>query len=79
MGAGQYLLRGAQERGAGDEPYFRRTYTFLGTGKSEPSLPRYEEVRRMISRAMVDVLHGQQMDRVLGRLEFDANRTLRGS
>ncbi|MEW6754959.1 MAG: extracellular solute-binding protein, partial [Candidatus Latescibacterota bacterium] len=63
----------------GYDPYIRRAYTFLGRGKSEPSLPRYEEVRKLVAKAMVDVLNGQDMDRVLSRLEWEANQTLPGS
>jgi multiple sugar transport system substrate-binding protein/sn-glycerol 3-phosphate transport system substrate-binding protein len=57
------------------EPYFRRTYTFLGTGKSEPALPRYEEVRKLVVKAMVGIVNGEDMDKTLARLQWEANQT----
>ncbi|MEW6750073.1 MAG: extracellular solute-binding protein [Candidatus Latescibacterota bacterium] len=60
-------------------PHYARAYEWLAFGRSEPTVMDYEQVRRLIARAVVDVLEGEDMDRTLAALERDANATLRGS
>ncbi|MBT4498553.1 MAG: extracellular solute-binding protein [Gemmatimonadetes bacterium] len=56
--------------------YFRTAFHLLEYGKSEPGTARYESVRRMIENAMVKIVDGADMDRVLSQLEREANKTL---
>ena len=57
-------------------PQYKSAYELLGYGKSEPSLPGYQQVRRLIQDSMVDIVDGGEMDRVLGNLQVAATRTL---
>jgi len=59
-------------------PQYKSAYDLLEYGRSEPSLGTYQQVRRLIQDAMVEVLDGGDMDRVLPELEKAANRTLVG-
>jgi ABC-type glycerol-3-phosphate transport system substrate-binding protein len=57
-------------------PYLRTSYKLLDTGRSEPSGVWYDPVRRMLGDAMVDVLGGGDMDRILSRVEWEANNLM---
>ena len=57
-------------------PQYKAAYELLGYGRSEPSLPGYQQVRRLIQDGMVDIVDGGEMDRVLGNLQAAATRTL---
>lgn len=57
-------------------PQYKSAYELLGYGRSEPSLPGYQQVRRLIQDGMVDIVDGGEMDRVLGNLQAAATRTL---
>ena len=59
-----------------ENPQYKSAYDLLEYGKSEPSLGTYQQVRRLIQDAMVEILDGGDMDRVLANLEKAANRTL---
>lgn len=59
-----------------ENPPYKAAYELLEYGKSEPSVSGYEPVRRLIAQAMVAAVEGGDLDRVLGRLEKDANATL---
>lgn len=59
-----------------ENPQYKSAYDLLEYGKSEPSLGTYQQVRRLIQGAMVEILDGGDMDRVLPKLEKAANRTL---
>jgi multiple sugar transport system substrate-binding protein/sn-glycerol 3-phosphate transport system substrate-binding protein len=59
-----------------ENPSYRTAYELLDYGKSEPSVSGYEPVRRLIAEAMVEALQGGDLDRVLVRLEQEANATL---
>lgn len=75
QGSLYFVVRKSAVRGV--QPYQRWTYTFLGTGKSEPSVPGYESVRGRVAKAMVDILNGAvDMEPTLTRLEVEATRTL---
>ena len=76
QGSIYFVVRKSAVRGV--EPYARWTYTFLGTGKSEPSVPGYESVRGLVAKAMVDILNGAvDTAPALSRLEVEATQTLR--
>jgi len=57
-------------------PQYRSAFELLEYGKSEPSVEGYQQVRRLIQDAMIDILNGEDMDRTLGDLQRAANRTL---
>lgn len=59
-------------------PQYCSAYRLLDYGKSEPAAAGYQQVRRMIEDAMVAVLDGEDLVRVLEQLETRANRTLEG-
>ena len=59
-----------------ENPQYKSAYDLLGYGKSEPSMAGYQQVRRLIQDAMVDILEGGEMDEILAELEEAANRTL---
>ncbi|NKB66691.1 MAG: extracellular solute-binding protein [Candidatus Latescibacteria bacterium] len=68
----------AQELGTylAENPPYQTAYELLDYGRSEPSVIGYEPVRRMIESAMVDIMEGENVDKVLARLEQKANETL---
>jgi ABC-type glycerol-3-phosphate transport system substrate-binding protein len=57
-------------------PPYRAAYELLEYGKSEPSMAGYQQVRRLIQEAMVEVMEGGDTGRVLKDLEHAANKTL---
>ena len=59
-----------------NNPQYKSAYELLGYGKSEPSLPGYQQVRRLIQDSMVDIMDGGEMDRVLRNLQAAATRSL---
>lgn len=60
-----------------DHPLYAKAYGWLDYGKPEPGVTGYESVRRLIARAMVDVvLEGEDAEEVLSRLEQEANKVL---
>ena len=59
-----------------ENPRYRIVYDLLDYGKSEPSVPGYQAVRRLIEEAMVEVAQGGDIDGILPRLEREANATL---
>ena len=59
-----------------ENPQYKAAYDLLGYGKSEPSVAGYQQVRRLIQDAMVDIFDGGDVDEVLERLETGANRSL---
>ncbi|MEW6752989.1 MAG: ABC transporter substrate-binding protein [Candidatus Latescibacterota bacterium] len=59
-----------------ENPRYRSAFELLEYGRSEPSLAGYQQVRRLLEEAMVDVFDGGDVDRILARAEEAANRTL---
>ena len=59
-----------------ENPQYKAAYDLLGYGKSEPSVAGYQQVRRLIQDAMVDIFDGGDVDQVLERLETAAGRSL---
>ena len=55
-------------------PAYKKAYTLLDYGKTEPSDKSYEPVRRLISTAVVDALEGASIDQTLQELERSANQ-----
>ena len=51
-------------------------YQLLDYGKSEPAVPGYQPVRRLIGEAMIEIAQGGDIGTILARLERDANATL---
>lgn len=59
-------------------PYFRAAYNLLEFGRPEPTVGGYEPVRALMAQAMVDVIaEGSPAAAVLGKLETEANQTLK--
>ncbi len=59
-----------------ENPHFQVAYALLDYGKTEPTAPGYETVRRLIQNTMVDAMDGTQLDPLLSRLTKAANATL---
>lgn len=59
-----------------ENPNFQAAYALLDYGRTEPTAPGYETVRRLIQNAMVDAMDGAQLDPLLSRLSKAANATL---
>ena len=55
---------------------YRTAYGLLDFGRSEPALAGYQQVRRMIADAMVEILDGADVESRLGQLDRDANATI---
>ena len=55
---------------------YKAAYELLDFGKSEPTLSGYQQVRRVLQEAMVEIIEGGDMDRVLADVQQDANRTI---
>ena len=55
---------------------YKSAYELLDFGKSEPTLSGYQQVRRVLQEAMVEIIEGGDMDRVLADVQQDANRTI---
>ena len=60
----------------GENPHYEAAYQLLDYGRSEPSVAGYQQVRRLIGDAMVEILDGAAPAAVLSRLEREANKTL---
>lgn len=54
---------------------YQAAYELLDYGKSEPTMAGYQQVRRHMQEAMVEIIEGGDMDRVLADLQRDAERT----
>jgi len=78
--SGYFPVRRSTAEALGDyfaeNPHYQAAYALLDFGKTEPSAPGYETVRRLIQHVMVDALEGGDLDKILGRLERAANSTL---
>lgn len=59
-----------------ENPRYQVAYALLDYGKSEPSMPGYQQVRRLIQEAMVEIVEDGNMDQVLANLQQAANRTI---
>ena len=59
-----------------ENPHYETAYQLLDYGRSEPSVAGYQQVRRMIVDAMVEILDGADPAATLSRLEREANKTL---
>ena len=59
-----------------ENPRYGKAYGFLDFGKTEPSVPGYEAVRRKIAETMVEVAQGGEVPPVLRRLQKEANLVL---
>ena len=55
---------------------YKAAYGLLDFGKSEPTLSGYQQVRRVLQQAMVEIIEGGDVDRVLADVQQDANRTI---
>ncbi len=55
---------------------YKAAYELLDFGKSEPTLSGYQQVRRVLQEAMVEIIEGGDMNRVLADVQQDANRTI---
>ena len=55
---------------------YKSAFELLDFGKSEPTLPGYQQVRRVLQEAMVEIIEGGDMDRVLADVQQAANRTI---
>ncbi len=59
-----------------ENPNYETAYELMAYGKSEPVVVGYEQVRRKIAESVVEILGGGNLDQILGRLEYAANKTL---
>lgn len=57
-------------------PRYREAYKLLEYGTPEPAVAGYEAVRRMISKAVVQVVQGGKVAPALQRLQREANATI---
>lgn len=75
-----FPVRRSTARELGDyfekNPRYQAAYALLDYGKSEPSISSYQQVRRMIQEAMVEIVEGGNIDRALADLQQEANRTV---
>lgn len=55
---------------------YKAAFELLDFGKSEPTLSGYQQVRRVLQEAMVEIIEGGDMDRVLADVQQAANRTI---
>ena len=55
---------------------YKAAFELLDFGKSEPTLSGYRQVRRVLQEAMVEIIEGGDMDRVLADVQQAANRTI---
>ena len=55
---------------------YKSAFELLDFGKSEPTLSGYQQVRRVLQEAMVEIIEGGDMDRVLADVQQAANRTI---
>ncbi len=54
---------------------YRTAYALLDYGRSEPSMAGYQQVRRKIQDAMVDIFDGGDVDGALGKLQKEAEKS----
>ena len=59
-----------------ENPNYQAAFALLDYGKTEPTAPGYETVRRLIQNAMADAMDGMALDPLLARLTKAANATL---
>lgn len=59
-----------------ENPHYGVAFGMLDYGKSEPTIASYQQVRRLIQEAMVAAIEGEDIERVLGDLQYAANRTI---
>jgi multiple sugar transport system substrate-binding protein len=59
-----------------ENPHYGVAFGMLDYGKSEPTMAGYQQVRRLIQEAMVEAIEGGDIERVLGDLQYAANRTI---
>jgi len=59
-----------------DNPRYRAAYALLDYGTPEPAIAGYDGVRRMISKAVVQVVQGGDVAPALQRLQREANATI---
>jgi multiple sugar transport system substrate-binding protein/sn-glycerol 3-phosphate transport system substrate-binding protein len=57
-------------------PTYKKCFDLLAYGISEPSVPGYDLVRDRIEKSMMDVIKGADIEKVLGILETEAQKTL---
>lgn len=57
-------------------PRYKAAYGLLDYGKSEPSMSGYQQVRRLIQEAMVEIVEGSDVDPVLASLQRAADQTI---
>ena len=55
---------------------YKAAFELLDFGKSEPTLSGYQQVRRVLQEAMVEIIEGGDMDRVLADVQQAANGTI---
>ncbi len=58
-------------------PGFGKAYALLDYGRSEPAMAGYQQVRRLMADAIVEVIDGAEVGQVLERLQRRANDTLK--
>ena len=59
-----------------ENPAYKTAYELLAFGKSEPSMAGYQQVRRLMEDAVVEIMDGADLDKTLARLEREANNTI---
>ena len=59
-----------------ENPHYGVAFGMLDYGKSEPTIASYQQVRRLIQKAMIEAIEGEDITRVLGDLQHAANRTI---
>ena len=59
-----------------ENPNYGAAFNMLDYGKSEPTIASYQQVRRLIQKAMVEAIEGEDMAQVLKGLQLAANKTI---
>ena len=59
-----------------ENPNYGAAFSMLDYGKSEPTIASYQQVRRLIQKAMVEAIEGEDMAQVLKGLQLAANKTI---
>ena len=59
-----------------ENPNYGVAFNMLDYGKSEPTIASYQQVRRLIQKAMVEAIEGEDMAQVLKDLQLAANKTI---
>jgi multiple sugar transport system substrate-binding protein len=57
-------------------PRYKAAYELLDYGKSEPSMSGYQQVRRLVQEAMVDIVEGGDVDQALTNLQQAAESSI---